>query len=115
MAIHSRGYTHTQSDISTPRTAISNGEDGLRIPKADVQALRNNFKKVYPELAKKPFVRTRLCWCVGYFLLHLTIWTHCRYTDTADGDWIIGPHPSDPSLIFATAGNGHAYKVVSSF
>ncbi|KAF8908027.1 FAD dependent oxidoreductase [Mucidula mucida] len=70
------------------------GEDGLRIPKADVQALRNNFKKVYPELAKKPFVRTRLCW----------------YTDTADGDWIIGPHPSDPSLIFATAGNGHAYK-----
>ncbi|KAF9039442.1 FAD dependent oxidoreductase [Hymenopellis radicata] len=94
MAIHSRGYTHTQSDISTPRTVISNGDDGLRIPKADVQELRACFKKMYPELAKKPFVRTRLCW----------------YTDTADGDWIIGPHPSDPSLIFATAGNGHAYK-----
>jgi hypothetical protein len=36
--------------------------------------------------------------------------TH-RYTDSPDGDWIIGPYPSDPSLFLATGGSGHAYKV----
>ena len=34
-----------------------------------------------------------------------------RYTDTPDGDWIIDKYESDPSLIIATAGSGHAYKV----
>ena len=34
-----------------------------------------------------------------------------RYTDTPDGDWIIDNYESDPSLVIATAGSGHAYKV----
>ncbi|KAG7449647.1 FAD dependent oxidoreductase [Guyanagaster necrorhizus] len=94
MAIHSRGYTHTKDAISTPRTVVSDGEDGLRIPKADLNELRVRFREVFPELADKSLLRTRLCW----------------YTDTQDGDWVIGSHPTDSALIFATAGNGHAYK-----
>lgn len=34
-----------------------------------------------------------------------------RYNDSPDGDWVIGKYPSDDSLILATAGSGHAYKV----
>ncbi len=97
MAIHSPGYTHTKDTISTPRTVVSDGEDGLRIPKADLNKLRIRFKEVFPELASKPLLRTRLCW----------------YTDTQDADWVISSHPKDSALIFATAGNGHAYKASS--
>ncbi|KIY68064.1 FAD dependent oxidoreductase [Cylindrobasidium torrendii FP15055 ss-10] len=94
MAIHSRGYTYKKDNVSTPRTVVSDGQDGLRIPKSDVKALRTAFAEVFPELAKKPFIRTRLCW----------------YTDTVDGNWVIGVHPTDAGLILGTAGNGHAYK-----
>jgi hypothetical protein len=34
-----------------------------------------------------------------------------RYTDSPDGDWVIGFHPLDSSVVLATAGSGHAYKV----
>ena len=34
-----------------------------------------------------------------------------RYTDAPDGDWVIGPFPGDPSLILATSGSGHGFKV----
>ncbi|PBK82863.1 FAD dependent oxidoreductase [Armillaria gallica] len=99
MAIHSRGYTHTKDAISTPRTVVSDGVDGLRIPKADLNEIRIRFKEVFPELANKPLLRTRLCW----------------YTDTQDGDWVIDSHPKDSALIFATAGSGHAYKASLTF
>jgi len=49
---------------------------------------------LYPDLAEKPFKSTRLCW----------------YNDTPDGNWIIGRHPANPSIILATGGSGHAYK-----
>lgn len=70
LAIHGGGYTQTVENaksaqvISTPRTITSHGKDGLRIPKAAVQKLRAELTQVYPELAKKPFAATRLCWCV---------------------------------------------------
>jgi sarcosine oxidase/L-pipecolate oxidase len=48
----------------------------------------------WPELADRPFFKTRLCW----------------YTDTATGDWIIDYHPSYKNLFVATGGSGHAFK-----
>lgn len=97
-AIHDGGYAHpVDTDgqpISTPRTVLSNGKDGLRIPREAVTALRDGLRSVYPELAEKRFTSTRLCW----------------YTNSPDSDWIIGPHPSDSGLSFATSGSGHAYK-----
>ncbi|KDQ55215.1 hypothetical protein JAAARDRAFT_134400 [Jaapia argillacea MUCL 33604] len=107
MAIHTAGYTNIpqssipskltpEKTISTPCTSQSHGNKGLLIPKEMVQVLRNHLKEVYPKLAQKPFGGTRLCW----------------YLDTPDEDWVIGPHPEDPSLFFATGlgGSGHAYK-----
>ena len=36
----------------------------------------------------------------------------CRYTESSDSDWVIGYYPSDPGLLLATSGSGHAYKVI---
>ncbi|KAF8967956.1 FAD dependent oxidoreductase [Flammula alnicola] len=67
MAIHSAGYAHFDEANAT---------------------------NVYPDLAEKPFIGTRLCW----------------YNDSPDGDWVIGHYPKDDSLILATGDSGHAFK-----
>ncbi|KAH9050938.1 FAD dependent oxidoreductase [Lactarius deliciosus] len=93
LAFHGSGVAHyTTGDtdkqpVSTPRTISSHGEDGLRVPRSTVRRLRSSLRDVYPELAEKPFVSTRLC---------------C--------DWTIGYYPSDSGLLLATSGSGHAYK-----
>ncbi|KAI0365586.1 FAD dependent oxidoreductase [Pilatotrama ljubarskyi] len=100
LAIHDGGYTQTVKNpksgepVSSPRTVLSHGNDGLRIPKTALQKLRAELSQVYPDLAKKPFAGTRLCW----------------YTDSPDENWVIGYHPEDPNLVLATGGSGHAYK-----
>ncbi|TRM69123.1 FAD dependent oxidoreductase [Schizophyllum amplum] len=95
MAIHNVGVTNKgNAKASTPRTIITHPVDGLAIPKISARALRAGLRKVYPALAERPFVATRLCW----------------YNDTPDGDWLIGRSPADPGLLFATGDSGHAYK-----
>ncbi|PSR73762.1 hypothetical protein PHLCEN_2v10406 [Hermanssonia centrifuga] len=97
-AVHDNGFLHKPNSPdapSTPRTSLSDGDDGLRIPKTVVKKLRDHLRMIYPELAEKPFSGTRLCW----------------YNDSPDDDWVIGFHPLDPTLMLATAGSGHAYKV----
>ncbi|TCD64557.1 hypothetical protein EIP91_003914 [Steccherinum ochraceum] len=97
-AIHSAGLTHaapgSQSSVSSPRTVLSDGEDGLRIPKEALQKMREHLRTIYPDLADKAFSGTRLCW----------------YTDAPDDDWVIGYHPTDSGIMLATAGCGHAFK-----
>lgn len=69
-AKHTGGYANfvpTSVDsnsplISTPRTELSHGSDGLKIPLAEAQILKEDLKKAYPALASKPFAFTRLCW-----------------------------------------------------
>ncbi|KAJ4483807.1 FAD dependent oxidoreductase [Lentinula aciculospora] len=94
IAIHAPGFTHTIDNVSIPRTVITHPEDGLLIPRNYAQRLRVEVAAVYPELAKKAFSSTRLCW----------------YNDSPDSDWIIGRHPTDSSIMFATGGSGHAFK-----
>lgn len=64
LGIHGNGYLHQPSSsvVSAPRTALTDGEDGLRIPKEMINLFRDWLKKIYPELGKKPFSGTRLCW-----------------------------------------------------
>ncbi|KAF9470006.1 FAD dependent oxidoreductase [Collybia nuda] len=94
MATHVPGYTHTIDNISTPRTVTTDPHQGLSIPKSDIQSMRRYLKGVYPDLAGKPFSGTRLCW----------------YNDSIDGDWVIDRYKTDPGLMLATAGSGHAFK-----
>ena len=64
MAIHNNGffYKPTAETPSTPRTSLSDGLDGLRIPKEVLERLRTSLRLIYPELAEMPFSGTRLCW-----------------------------------------------------
>ncbi|KAF8070757.1 FAD dependent oxidoreductase [Lyophyllum atratum] len=94
MAMHLGGYTHMKDGISTPRTVTTDPDQGLSIPKLNVQQMRKHLHEVYPRLADKPFSATRLCW----------------YNDSPDDNWIIGRVPGDPSLVLATGDSGHAYK-----
>ncbi|KAL5483192.1 hypothetical protein ACEPAI_8421 [Sanghuangporus weigelae] len=82
------------SGISSPRTTLSHGVDGLKVPKSEARFVRECFGKVFPELGEKPFNSTRLCW----------------YTDSPDSNWIIDVHPADPGLALVTAGSGHGFK-----
>lgn len=97
VALHGRGRTVTnEAGISAPRTVISDGEEGLRIPKSALPEFRSFLRRVYPDLADRPFLRTRLCW----------------YNDTPDEDFIIGKYPGDDGLVVATGDSGHAYKLL---
>lgn len=87
------------------------------IPKASLDALRSSLGFQYPEIASRefsllslrlrrrlktsptvPFTFTRMCW----------------YSDVVDGDWVIDYHPQYPSLLYASGGAGHAFKVSPS-
>ncbi|KAI0200921.1 DAO-domain-containing protein [Astrocystis sublimbata] len=80
--------------ISQPWTHIT--DPSLAIPAEGVNDLRRALRRMFPwpELAERPFFKTRLCW----------------YTDTPTGDWIIDYHPSYKNLFVATGGSGHAFK-----
>ncbi|KAG2159136.1 FAD dependent oxidoreductase [Suillus bovinus] len=95
-AIHAAGHTFAVpgSTRSTPRTIVSDPDNGLCIPRSALKELRTQLRGVYPALAEKPFSGTRLCW----------------YTDSPDGDWVIGRYPGDSGLVLATSGSGHAFK-----
>lgn len=95
-AIHAAGHTYAPpgSTISTPRTIVSDPDKGLCIPRSVLKELRVQLQAVYPVLAEKPFSGTRMCW----------------YTDSPDGDWVIGRYPGDSGLVLATSGSGHAFK-----
>ncbi|BFZ64860.1 hypothetical protein YB2330_006013 [Saitoella coloradoensis] len=104
IATHTLGYLNTQEitlggkgkvevvEVSVPRTSVTNpGED---VPQEAEEALRAGLRKLLPELADRPFSKTRICW----------------YTDTPTSDFIIGHHPDIAGLFMATGGSGHAFK-----
>lgn len=67
MAIHCAGYVNPVDEVngvSVPRTKLTPGAEDGAIPKVMLQALRKGLSEVYPELAKKDYVMTRLCWQV---------------------------------------------------
>lgn len=78
--------------VSLPRTK----EDvhGLGVPPEAEQGCREFVASRIPDLADRPFSKTRICW----------------YTDTPNSDWLIDHHPKYNGLFVATGGSGHAYK-----
>lgn len=73
-----------------PRTKLTEGaEDGM-IPREMIQQLRDGLARYYPDLAKKDFASTRLCW----------------YCDTKSDEWLIDFHPDFDNLVVATGDCG---------
>lgn len=91
-AIHAAGYINPQSSsntsdvISTPVTLDTEPNSShLRIPAEASALLREHLRSVYPQLADKEWLGTRVCW----------------YTDTPDGNWIIDHVPGIHNVLFA--------------
>ncbi|KAK9895454.1 FAD dependent oxidoreductase [Cystobasidium minutum MCA 4210] len=100
-AFHLRGWINEQpslSDqtiqVSVPRTGHFQGHLGENVPREALQRLREQLRRVYPELADKPLSGSRMCW----------------YCDSRDCDFLISYHDKYPSLFLATGGSGHAFK-----
>ena len=94
---HSQFITNVQTTktgiiTSVPHTFVQTPEDGLPL---EVEAqMRQNLRRVLPELADRPFCYTRLCWDA----------------DTADRHFLVAPHPTHTRLFLATGGSAHGFK-----
>ncbi|WWC70016.1 uncharacterized protein I206_103960 [Kwoniella pini CBS 10737] len=95
LAIHGAGVLCPgENGVSVPRTKLTPGGESGAIPLDSLRGLREGLREVYPELAKKDFLTTRLCW----------------YCDTITGDWLIDYHPDYDNLVIASGDSGHAFK-----
>ncbi|VUC21237.1 unnamed protein product [Clonostachys rosea] len=99
----SAGYRHTvliphpedpskTIRTSLPRTTVTNPGD--QIPLEAEKALRDNLREMMPQLADRPFDRTKLCWL----------------SQTQSADFIVAPHPRLAGVHVATGGSAHAWK-----
>nr|ODO01206.1 sarcosine oxidase [Cryptococcus depauperatus CBS 7855] len=94
MSIHGAGYINPINGVSVPRTKLTPGAEDGAIPKVMLTDLRESLAEVYPELAKKDYVDTRICW----------------YCDSITGDWLIDYHPDYNNLFVISGDSGHAFK-----
>ena len=60
----------------------------------DDDALRRCFERFLPALAASPMERAQAC----------------MFTNTADGHFLLAPHPAAPAVILASACSGHGFK-----
>ncbi|KAL5340434.1 FAD dependent oxidoreductase [Aspergillus crustosus] len=102
VACHSFGYTlsaeaglgsESDKSISSPPSRPIPQRANF-IPKEGEARLLAGLKEILPELAKRGFEKTCLCW----------------YNETPTGDFIFDYHPDYKNLFIATGGTGHAFK-----
>ena len=95
VARHSNGFENevkggaSGGSISSPNV-LSNNAASSSIPDDADTALREGLRYILPHIAEKPWVRRRLCW----------------YSDTAEGNFIVGPYPGFNGLFLACGGAG---------
>lgn len=94
-AIHQKGYLNPQDGFpSLPRTTLTRGFENQRVPDSAKEALLIGLRRVYPELAAKEWLTSRICW----------------YSDRPSGDFLIDYHPTHKSLFVAAGCCGHAFS-----
>ncbi|KIX99922.1 uncharacterized protein Z520_04559 [Fonsecaea multimorphosa CBS 102226] len=81
-------------DIDPGSVQVSVPKVGIPIPLEAEEALREALGEILPQMADRPFTRTRICW----------------YCDTPSGDFLITYHPCFQNLFLATGGSGHGFK-----
>jgi glycine/D-amino acid oxidase-like deaminating enzyme len=80
------------SDLDGPTFDPDRGD---RLPDpAAVERCRRYLAKRFPGLADAPVSLTRTC----------------QYTSTADGRWIVAPHPDHDGVWIVGGGSGHGFK-----
>ncbi|KAI9312855.1 FAD dependent oxidoreductase [Dichotomocladium elegans] len=91
---HSRGYLNLRDSdkISVPRTQVSNPKD--TIPIMALRQFRAFLNRFFPFSSTLDIVYARTCW----------------YCDSADGHFLVTPHPQLKNLIIASGDSGHGMK-----
>lgn len=90
--INTRPHPLTNSPVSIPHTFVEHPSDDL--PLEIRQVMRDNLRRVFPDLAALPFSHTRLCWDA----------------DTSDRHFLVTPVPQHPNLFLAAGGSAHGFK-----
>jgi sarcosine oxidase/L-pipecolate oxidase len=102
VARHGYGYATSMSvqgsnaTISSPFRDLNNAEHDF-LPTDAERDLRLGLKQLLPQFSNHPWKSQRLCW----------------YTDTPEGDFVVGHHPTVSGLFMATGGSGQ-YVVFQS-
>lgn len=97
LARHGYGYetsvavaaSVSRSNVSAPLLVKKDVENPYIPPDAS-DALREGLAEILPEFARRPWLKTRLCW----------------YMDTETGDFIMDHHPKIGNLFIAAGGSG---------
>ncbi|KAI8975487.1 FAD dependent oxidoreductase [Mycotypha africana] len=93
---HHSGYLHprVEDQVSVPRTQVTNATD--TIPISTLREFREFLDHFLPETTNLDITFARMCW----------------YSDSIDGDFVIGPHPQFKNMIVACGDSGHAMKFI---
>lgn len=95
--------------------SVSLPKNGVPVPREGQEDLRRGLAEFLPELADRPFVKTRVCWYTDTYVLPFlcfvisTVYVGANST-RPEGNFIVAPHPAHKGLFLATGGSGHAYK-----
>ncbi|KAI8642418.1 FAD dependent oxidoreductase [Parasitella parasitica] len=93
---HHSGYLNPRAtdEVSVPRTQVTHTGD--TIPIGALREFRQFMGKFLPETSNLDISFGRVCW----------------YSDSIDGDFVIGPHPDYKNLLVACGDSGHGLKFI---
>ncbi|KAK5048217.1 hypothetical protein LTR84_005887 [Exophiala bonariae] len=90
------GYCNWIEEQNGKRSSIPLAKE--QIPVEAAERCREFLRETMPQLAERPFVFARMCWCA----------------DTPNRSFLIDRHPEHPSLVLGVGASGHGFMHIPS-